>query len=98
MSLPVHKTHQTYGERKTTAAPKARNAMKRKTLWTTLDLVIEAMQKLDAENGERKNVLAFIQSCYCGRVRDYDFDAALASLHKLTPEEQHALIEYAMSV
>jgi hypothetical protein len=72
--------------------------MKPKSQGITLDLVIEAMQKLDAGNGERKNVLAFIQSCYCGRVRDYDFDAALASLHKLTPEEQHALIEYAMSV
>jgi hypothetical protein len=80
------------------AAPKARTAMKRKSQWITLDLVIEAMQKLDVENGERKNVLAFVQSCYCGRVRDYDFDAALASLHKLTPEEHHALVEYAMSV
>jgi hypothetical protein len=72
--------------------------MKRKSQWMTLDLVIEAMQKFDAADGERKNVLAFIQSCYCGRVRDYDFDAALVSLHKLTPEEQHALIEYAMTV
>jgi hypothetical protein len=65
---------------------------------TTLDLVIRAVLRLDPQNGERQNVTAFIQSCYCGRVRNYDFDAALVSLAKLTPEEQHALIEYAMRV
>jgi hypothetical protein len=72
--------------------------MSRKAQWATLDLIIQAMEKLDARSGERKNVLAFVQSCYCGRVRDYDFDAALISLGKLPPEEQHALIEYAMTV
>jgi hypothetical protein len=72
--------------------------MNRKSQLIALDLLIESMQKLDVAGGERQNVLAFIQSCYCGRVRDYDFDAALISLHKLTEEEQHALIEYAMNV
>jgi hypothetical protein len=72
--------------------------MSRKAQWATLDLIIQAMEKLDVDNGERRNVLSFVQSCYCGRVRDYDLDAALASLTKLTPEEQHALIEYTMTV
>ena len=65
---------------------------------TTLDLVIRAILKLDPHKGERQNVTAFLQSCYCGRVTKYDFDAALASLKKLSDEEQHALIEYAMRV
>jgi hypothetical protein len=72
--------------------------MSRKAQWASLDLIIQAMEKLDADSGERRNVVSFVQSCYCGRVRDYDFDAALASLGKLTAEEQHALIEYAMTV
>ena len=65
---------------------------------STLDLVIRASLKLDPSKGERQNVTAFLQSCYCGRVTTYDFDAALASLGKLTDDEQHALIEYAMRV
>jgi hypothetical protein len=36
----------------------------------------------------------FIQSCYGGRVRSYDLDAAVQSLTKLTDMEQHALIGY----
>jgi hypothetical protein len=64
----------------------------------TLDLVIRAVMKLNVTDGERQNVLAFIQSCYCGRVRNYDFDAALVALGKLSDAEQHALIEYAMRV
>jgi hypothetical protein len=63
---------------------------------TALDQVIRAVLKLNPHNGERQNVTAFIQSCYCGRVRSYDFDAALASLARLTEEEQHALIDYTM--
>ena len=70
--------------------------MKRRS--NTIDLVIHAILKLNANNGERQNVTAFIQSCYCGRVRNYDFDRALASLAKLPDQEQHALIEYAMQV
>jgi hypothetical protein len=69
--------------------------MKKQAL-NELDLVIEGMTKLSHENGERKNVLAFIQSCYCGRVRDYDVTAAIESLTKLTPEEHHALVRYQM--
>jgi hypothetical protein len=65
---------------------------------STLNLVIEAALKLDARTAEWQNVMAFIQSCYCGLVRDYDFDAALASLCKLSPEEEHALIAWSMLV
>jgi hypothetical protein len=60
--------------------------------WTVLDLLIGAMEKLSPKTEERQNVLAFIQSCYGGRVRSYDLDQALVSLAKLTPEEQNCLI------
>ena len=60
-----------------------------------LDLVIKAALKLEAAT-ERPNVLAFIRSCYGGRVTHYDFPAALAALRKLTEEEQHALIAWAL--
>jgi hypothetical protein len=59
-----------------------------------LDLLIRAMEKIPAHNGERKNVTLFIESCYCGRVRRYDFDAALDALARLNDEEEHALIEH----
>jgi hypothetical protein len=65
---------------------------------TGSDLVIKAILKLDRHNGERQNVLLFIQSCYAGLVRTYDFEAALQSLAKLADEEQHALIAYVMRV
>jgi hypothetical protein len=68
----------------------------KKTTLTQVDLVIEAMMKLDHESGERQNVLAFIQSCYCGLVRDYSLEGAEQALTRLSPEEQHALIEYQM--
>jgi hypothetical protein len=61
---------------------------------TGSDLVIKAILKLDRHNG----VLLFIQSCYAGLVRTYDFEAALQSLAKLADEEQHALIAYVMRV
>ena len=70
--------------------------MERKS--TTLNLVIEAALKLDARTREWQNVLAFIQSCYCGRVRDYDLDSATASLGRLTEQQQHALIAWTMLV
>jgi hypothetical protein len=54
------------------------------------------MEKLSPETGERQNVLAFIQSCYGGRVRSYDLDQALVSLVKLTPEEQNCLITWTL--
>jgi hypothetical protein len=72
--------------------------MSKQALDMELDLVIEAMLKLEHRNGERHNVLAFIQSCYCGRVREYDLAWVGESLAKLTPEEQHALIDYQMHV
>lgn len=56
--------------------------------------VIVALLKLDLPSGERQNVTAFIQSCYGGLVKKYDFDAALESLKKLNDAEQHALIEF----
>jgi hypothetical protein len=65
---------------------------------TALNLVIEAALKLDARTPEWRNVLAFIESCYCGRVRDYDLDAAVAALTKLSDEEQHALIAWVVLV
>jgi hypothetical protein len=61
-----------------------------------LDLLIAAVLKLDGQNGERQNVLAFIESCYACRVRSYDFDAASHSLLKLSDEEQHALIVWVL--
>jgi hypothetical protein len=63
---------------------------------TALDHLIAAMLKLDQRPGDRQNVFAFIQSCYNGLVRDYDFDSALESLRELTGEQHHALIEYVM--
>jgi hypothetical protein len=61
-----------------------------------LDLLIGAMEKLEASSHERQNVIAFVESCYGGRVRRYDYAAALASLAKLTPEEQLAVIEHVL--
>jgi len=62
----------------------------------TLDLLIGAVMKLGTTRGERQNVIAFIESCYCGWVRNYDLDAALAALAKLSEEEQNALIAWAV--
>ena len=70
--------------------------MSKKRKAIVLDLVIGAMKKLDPRTLEAQNVLAFVQSCYGCRVRSYDFDAALRSLNKLTPEEQGALIEHVL--
>jgi hypothetical protein len=64
---------------------------------TTLDLLIGAMVKLGKSHSDRQNVLAFIQSCYCGHVRDYDFDAALNALSRISEEEQHALIAWTIA-
>jgi hypothetical protein len=61
---------------------------------SVLDLLIGAVRQLNPRDGERQNVFAFIQSCYCGRVRDYDLDRAVASLSRLTEQEQHALITW----
>jgi hypothetical protein len=61
---------------------------------TDTTLLVRALLKLDQESGERRNLILFFQSCYGGRVRSYDFDAALESLGKLTDPEQHALITY----
>jgi hypothetical protein len=69
--------------------------MRRKS--TTLDLLIGAMLKLSDTHNGRQNVLAFIQSCYCGHVRTYDLDAALNSLAGLTEEEHHALIAWVVA-
>jgi len=68
--------------------------MKRKT--TTLDYLISAVLKLDSGSGERRNVVSFLESCYGCRVRAYDYDAAQASLTKLSDVEQNALIVHCM--
>lgn len=62
-----------------------------------LDRVISGLMKLNPSNRERQNVIAFFQSCYGGRVREYDFDAALQSVAKLTAEEHEALAEYVVA-
>jgi hypothetical protein len=64
--------------------------------WAVLDLLIGAMQKLSPKTGERQNVLAFIQSCYGGRVLSYDLERALDSLAKLNPDEEHCLITWSL--
>jgi len=61
---------------------------------TTLDLVIKAARKLHSENGEWRNVLTFILSCYCGRVGTYDLDGVLDAFARLSDEEEHALISW----
>jgi hypothetical protein len=62
----------------------------------TLDLVVQAALKLNNRTPAWHNALAFIQSCYGGRVRDYDLEAALAALARLSDEEQHALIAWVL--
>jgi hypothetical protein len=62
-----------------------------------LDHVISALMKLDPKTKERANLISFFQSCYGGRVRDYDFDAAMTSSAKLTEEEHGALAAYIVS-
>jgi len=62
----------------------------------TVDALIGAMLLLDPRTGERQNVIAFARSCFGGRVLYYDFDRAQASLARLSPEEQNALIEWAL--
>jgi len=69
--------------------------MSKKT--TALDLLIGAILKLGSTHAERENVIAFIQSCFYGRVRNYDLEAAQASLARLTEEEQHGLIVWAIA-
>lgn len=61
-----------------------------------LRLVARALLKLDPGRGERQAVLALLQCCYCGRVRSYDGEAALAALGKLTDEEERALVAHAV--
>ena len=62
-----------------------------------LDLLIGAILKLASTQAERENVIRFVQSCYCGRVLYYDLDAASRCLARLTEEEQHALIVWAIT-
>jgi hypothetical protein len=57
-----------------------------------LNDLIGAMLKLDPQSRQWQNVVSFILSCYACRVTNYDFDAAMESLSRLTDAEQHALI------
>lgn len=61
-----------------------------------LDQLIGVILKLGSTHAERENVIAFLQSCYCGRVLNYDLEAACASLARLSEEEQHGLIVWAI--
>jgi hypothetical protein len=61
-----------------------------------LDLLIGAMLKLGTSHADRENVITFIRSCYCGRVLEYDLEAATAALARLTEQEQHRLIVWAI--
>lgn len=63
-----------------------------------LRLVVQAALKLDARTPAWKNAVAFIQSCYACRVREYDFDQAMAALAQLSDEEQSALIAWVLMV
>jgi hypothetical protein len=63
---------------------------------SSVDLLIAAVLKLDPRNGERQNVLAFVESCYGGLVRKYDLPAAINALAGLSEDEQHALIVWAL--
>jgi hypothetical protein len=60
--------------------------------------VVQAALKLDARTSSWANTLRFIQSCYAGRVRDYDFNEAMSSLARLSDEEQNALIAWVMLI
>jgi hypothetical protein len=64
----------------------------------TLRLVVQAALKLDARTPAWRNAVAFIQSCYACRVREYDFDQAMAALAQLSDEEQSALINWVLVV
>ena len=54
----------------------------------TLRLVVQAALKLDARTPAWRNAVAFIQSCYGCRVREYDYDQAMAAIARLSDEEQ----------
>ena len=54
-----------------------------------LGLVIQAALKLEANSPRWNNVLAFVQSCYAGLVRTYDFDDALAQIRQLEYDRLH---------
>ena len=53
-------------------------------------LVTRAALKIGRDSRRWSNLLAFLQSCYAGRVRDYDFDDAVKALDLLSEQEQHA--------
>jgi hypothetical protein len=63
-----------------------------------LGLVVQAAIKLDARSPRWANLLAFLQSCYAGLVRTYDYDDAVAALARLDDDEQHALIAWVLLV
>lgn len=63
-----------------------------------LALVTQAAHKLGKNSRQWSNLLAFLQSCYTGRVRSFDFDAAMTALARLSDEEQHAVIAWVMVV
>ena len=64
----------------------------------TLRLVVQAALKLDARTPAWRNAVAFIQSCYGCRVREYDFKQATQALKRLSDEEHAALIGWVLLV
>lgn len=61
---------------------------------TTLGRVLHAAGKLGGDTPAWHNLLAYLQSCYAGHSRPFDFEAACAALARLSEEEQHALIAW----
>jgi len=59
-------------------------------------LLNQAISQLGRDSRCWTNVLAFLQSCYAGRVRHYDFEAAVTALSRLSDAEQNALIAWVM--
>lgn len=61
---------------------------------TTLALVKHAADRLGGDGPAWQNLLVYLQACYAGHSRPFDFDAATAALARLTEPEQHALIAW----
>lgn len=61
---------------------------------TTVGRVLQAAAKLGGETPAWHNLLAYLQSCYAGHSRPFDFEAACAALARLSDEEQHALVAW----
>ena len=61
---------------------------------TTLALVMQAADRLGGDGPVWQNLLAYLQACYAGHSRPFDFEAACAAQARLSEPEQHALIAW----